>query len=145
MRLHRIAILLIAGLLLASACGSTDNKGSASKTTKAGAATSTTKGGGGSTSAKGTVAAAKAANALYAAWKAGDRTAAAKVAKKPAIDALFAKKFSVEQKFYGCGYEPSSYPCVYTYKGGATIYRVTGSAAAGYRVAKIEAPKKKKK
>ena len=153
MRLRRPAILFAAALLLASACGSTDNEGSGSTTKPAGSGSTTKPAGSGSTTKparssttaaaaarKAADAAEVAASALYAAWKTDDTEAAAKVADKAAIDVLFAEAYSgTDQKFYGCGQAKAAIACVYFGKGkSATKYLVKGSAETGYRVATVE-------
>ncbi|MEJ7584376.1 MAG: hypothetical protein WKF43_09895 [Acidimicrobiales bacterium] len=137
MRIRRIAILVVAAVLLVSACGSDDDSGT-TDTTKAGSANA------GGNPSGGTDTATDAAKALYAAWKADDKKAAAEVADQTAIDSLFAESFTgPDQTFYGCGGEKVSFTCVYYDDEGGYQYAVKGSDSGGYRVATIKkvAPK----
>lgn len=79
-----------------------------------------------------------AAKKLYGAWKSHDRRAALRVASSAAVNKLFRNRYTgPDWEFNGCEKRGAGYDCFYRYEGGGTSMRVTGSAAAGYRVQSV--------
>ena len=75
-----------------------------------------------------------AAQHLHDSWQAGDRQAALRYASKPAVDELFESPyFPVD--FVGCDAEAGGFACFYETEGEGIRMGVTGSEAAGYKVA----------
>jgi hypothetical protein len=151
--MRRLATLLIL-LALVGACSSkkdsstttttspTDTTGvlstSTTATTSASSSGTTGTSSGGSSSQKLTSPEQAAAH-LFLAWKDGDKNEAKQFATDAAVNELFKQKYTgPEPSFQGCDQQGNQFNCVYRYEGGAMIFRVEGSAAAGYRVTSYE-------
>jgi hypothetical protein len=79
-----------------------------------------------------------AAKGLYNAWKRNDRRAALRVATAAAVNKVFKTRYSGPGwEFNGCEKRAGGYNCFYRYEGGGVNMRVTGTAAAGYRVRSV--------
>jgi hypothetical protein len=79
-----------------------------------------------------------AAKGLYDAWKRNDRRAALRVASTSAVNKVFRTRYSGPGwEFNGCEKRAGGYDCFYRYEGGGVNMRVTGGAAAGYRVRSV--------
>ena len=80
----------------------------------------------------------KASAHLFDAWRSGNRGAASQAANPAVVDELFSHPPNgPAPTFEGCQQQPGGFDCAYRYEGGGMIFRVEGSAAAGYRVVKL--------
>ena len=80
-----------------------------------------------------------AATHLFLAWQKNNRIEAAQYASDAAVNSLFAHPYTgPEPTFQGCEHQVDHYNCGYQTPGSAIIFRVEGSASAGYRVGSVD-------
>jgi hypothetical protein len=80
----------------------------------------------------------EASQALYNSWVAGDQTAARRCASNGAVATLFATSGAgASYTFQGCYGDPGVPTCGYSYEGGAVIFTLNGTEAAGWKVVSV--------
>lgn len=80
----------------------------------------------------------EASQALYNSWVAGDQAAARRCASESAVATLFTNSGAgASYTFQGCYGDPGVPTCGYSYEGGAAIFTLNGTEAAGWKVVSV--------
>ena len=143
MKTFAVAAVIVTGVLGACSLADEDDASTTSvalaPSTTVLTTTSSSRGGTASTTASQRVTAPEdAASKLFNAWRAGDRVSARRFADDAAVTELFRHTPSdPPPTFDRCTLAPP-YECGYRYQGGTIVFRISGDASAGYRVAAVQ-------